>query len=161
MRESIDWKFTVFIEDFKADSGVLKYEHDIAIMVTLKTTSITIDFNDFHAFNPEFAKDFLNHPSKHFPIFNDILRSKVRCRDPDFAEQNTFQVIFNNFSMSPSIHNRRRYALKMVKLFIDKDGKMREVADELKITRREASRIVFKEIRYLLDIVKKRKTKRA
>ena len=49
----------------------------------------------------------------------------------------------------------------MVKLFIDKDGKMREVADELKITRREASRIVFKEIRYLLDIVKKRKTKRA
>ncbi len=85
-QESMEQAFTRFIEDHENDEGELVYEHAISEMVVKGEKSLIINFTDLYGFDAELARMVLDDPETHSAIFTSVVRSKLRTRDPLFAE---------------------------------------------------------------------------
>ena len=83
---AVEEAFTRFIEEFRDQRGNLKYERAISEMAVKGSKSIVIDFPDLYAFDAELARAVLNDPSEHIPKFDAVVLSKLRIRDPEYAE---------------------------------------------------------------------------
>jgi replicative DNA helicase Mcm len=84
--ESIDQAFTQFIEDFTDNQGRFKYDQEISELSVKGEKSFVIDFTDLYSFDMELAKVIIEDPEGNAPIFTTVVRSKLRTRDPIYAE---------------------------------------------------------------------------
>jgi replicative DNA helicase Mcm len=83
---SADEAFTRFIESFKDDRGALKYEQALQEMIVEGLRSLIVDFHDLYSFDAELAKNVLENPGDYLPTFNEVIQSKLRMRDREYAE---------------------------------------------------------------------------
>ncbi len=98
--------FTRFIEDYEDDEGVLTYEQAISEMVVRGDKSLVINFTHLYGFDMDLARSVLDDPESLAPIFATVIRSKLRTRDPIFAESlNRVNVRFR--SLPADTHLRR------------------------------------------------------
>ncbi len=84
--ESMEGRFTRFIEDFEDDKGELTYEHAISEMVVKGIKSFVVNFTELYGFDEELARTVMYDPETYSAIFGSVVRSKLRTRDPLFAE---------------------------------------------------------------------------
>jgi replicative DNA helicase Mcm len=78
--------FTRFIEDYEDDESVLTYEQAISEMVVRGDKSLVINFTHLYGFDMDLARSVLEDPENLAPVFGSVVRSKLRTRDPLFAE---------------------------------------------------------------------------
>jgi replicative DNA helicase Mcm len=105
-QESMEEAFTRFIEDYEDDAGVLTYEQAISEMVVRGDKSIVINFTHLYGFDMDLARSVLDDPESMAPIFASVVRSKLRTRDPLFAESlNRVNVRFR--SLPAETHLRK------------------------------------------------------
>jgi len=81
-----DEQFARFIEDFRDGRGGLKYDQAVSEMVVKGSRSLYIDFNDVYTFDLEFANAILGDPEGLIPAFSGVVRSKLKLKDPVYAE---------------------------------------------------------------------------
>ena len=79
--------FTRFIESFRDERDEVKYEQALSEMAVKGLKSIVVDFNDVYAFDIELAQQVLSNPEDHLPHFDIATFSKLRMRDPEYADQ--------------------------------------------------------------------------
>jgi replicative DNA helicase Mcm len=79
--------FTRFIEGFRDERDAVKYEQSLSEMVVKGQKSLIVDFKDLYAFDTELARELLSDPEDHLPQFDIAVFSKLRMRDPEYAEQ--------------------------------------------------------------------------
>ena len=105
-QESMEEAFTRFIEDYEDDAGILTYEQAISEMVVKGEKSIVINFTHLYGFDMDMARSVLDDPESLAPIFGSVVRSKLRTRDPLFAESlNRVNVRFR--SLPAETHLRK------------------------------------------------------
>jgi replicative DNA helicase Mcm len=83
--ETQEEAFTRFVEDYTDDGGRLKYDQVIAEMPARGVKSIVIDFTDLYSFDMELATSIMDNPEAFNPIFSGVIRSKLRTKDPIYA----------------------------------------------------------------------------
>lgn len=79
--------FTRFIEGFRDEREAVKYEQSLSEMVVKGQKSLIVDFKDIYAFDTELARELLSDPEDHLPQFEIAVFSKLRMRDPEYADQ--------------------------------------------------------------------------
>jgi len=79
--------FTRFIEEFRDEREEVKYEQAISQMAVRGLKSLVIDFTDLYAFDEDLARVILDNPLDHLPHFDIAAFSKLRMRDPMYADQ--------------------------------------------------------------------------
>ena len=79
--------FNRFIEGFRDDGDQVKYEQAISEMTVKGQKSIIIDFNDIYTYDADLARAILSNPEEIIPHFNIAAYSKLRMRDPLYADQ--------------------------------------------------------------------------
>lgn len=84
--ESVEQSFTQFIEDFTDDSGDFKYDQRISELAVKGEKSFIIDFTDLYSFDMDLAQLIMDDPEGNTSIFTTVVRSKLRTRDPIYAE---------------------------------------------------------------------------
>ena len=84
--ESVEQSFTQFIEDFTDKYGEFKYDQKISEMAVKGEKSFVIDFTDLYSFDMDLAQLILENPEGNTSIFTTVVRSKLRTRDPIYAE---------------------------------------------------------------------------
>jgi replicative DNA helicase Mcm len=98
--------FTRFIEDFRTDEGVLKYEQTIQEMPIKGVRSLIVDFKDLYNYDMELAADVLKDPDRILELFSRVVYDKLRQRDLVYAEaQNKIHI---RFRALPSVTQLRR-----------------------------------------------------
>jgi replicative DNA helicase Mcm len=85
-QDTFEEAFTRFIEDFMDADEQYKYDQAIGEMAVRGTKSLVIDFTDVYTFDMELARFILDDPKSLTPIFESVVRSKLRTRDPMYAE---------------------------------------------------------------------------
>ena len=96
-QDTFEEAFTRFIEDFMDAEERYKYDQAVAEMPVRGTKSIVVDFTDVYTFDMELARVILDDPESLTPIFESIVRSKLRTRDPIYAESlNRINVRYRN-----------------------------------------------------------------
>ncbi len=85
-QDTFEEAFTRFIEDFMDDQKRYKYDQAIGEMPGKGAKSLVIDFTDLYGFDMELARIILDDPETITPIFESVVRSKLRTRDPFYAE---------------------------------------------------------------------------
>ena len=85
-QESMEGAFIRFIEDHVDDDGELVYEQAISEMVVKGEKSLLINFTDLYGFDAELGRMILDNPKTHSALFASVVRSKLRTRDPLYAE---------------------------------------------------------------------------
>jgi len=85
-QDTFEEAFTRFIEDFIDNQERYKYDQAISEMPGKDTKSLVIDFTDLYGFDMELARNILDDPESLTPIFESVVRSKLRTRDPLYAE---------------------------------------------------------------------------
>ncbi len=85
-QESMEEAFTHFIEDYEDDEGIRTYEQSISEMVVKGSKSIVINFTHLYGFDMDLARSIMEAPESIGPTFSSVIRSKLRTRDPIFAE---------------------------------------------------------------------------
>jgi replicative DNA helicase Mcm len=81
-----DEQFARFIEDYRDAKGSLKYDQAVSEMVVKGSKSLYVDFNDLYTFDLEFANAILGDPEGFIPAFSGVVRSKLKLKDPVYAE---------------------------------------------------------------------------
>jgi len=84
--ESVEQSFTQFIEDFTDKQGEFKYDQRISELAVKGSKSFVIDFTDLYSFDMDLAQLILENPEANTSIFTTVIRSKLRTRDPIYAE---------------------------------------------------------------------------
>ena len=84
--ESVEQSFTQFIEDFTDKNGEFKYDQRISELSVKGIKSFVIDFTDLYSFDMDLAQLILENPEGNTSIFTTVVRSKLRTRDPIYAE---------------------------------------------------------------------------
>ena len=84
--ESVEQSFTQFIEDFTDKLGEFKYDQRISELAVKGANSFVIDFTDLYSFDMDLAQLILDNPESNTSIFTTVIRSKLRTRDPIYAE---------------------------------------------------------------------------
>ena len=84
--ESVEQSFTQFIEDFTDKQGEFKYDQRISELAVKGAKSFVIDFTDLYSFDMDLAQLILENPEANTSIFTTVIRSKLRTRDPIYAE---------------------------------------------------------------------------
>ncbi len=79
--------FTRFIEGFRDERDAVKYEQLLSEMVVKGQKSLIIDFKDLYSFDIELARELLSDPEDNLPQFDIAVFSKLRMRDPEYADQ--------------------------------------------------------------------------
>ncbi|MBN2336516.1 minichromosome maintenance protein MCM [Candidatus Bathyarchaeota archaeon] len=96
-QDTFEEAFTRFIEDFMDDQERFKYDTAIGEMAVKGTKSLVIDFTDIYTFDMELARVILEDPEGLTPIFAAVVRTKLRNRDPLYAESlNRVNVRYRN-----------------------------------------------------------------
>ena len=85
-QDTFEEAFTRFIEDFMDAEERYKYDQAVAEMPVRGTKSLVVDFTDVYTFDMELARVILDDPESLTPIFESVVRSKLRNRDPLYAE---------------------------------------------------------------------------
>jgi len=85
-QETFEEAFTRFIEDFIDGQERYKYDQAIGEMPGKGTKSLVIDFTDLYSFDMELTRIILDDPETITPIFESVVRSKLRTKDPFYAE---------------------------------------------------------------------------
>jgi replicative DNA helicase Mcm len=78
---------TRFIEGFRDERDEVKYEQALSEMAVKGQRSIVVDFKDMYAFDAELARQVLSSPMDYLPQFDIAAFSKLRMRDPEYADQ--------------------------------------------------------------------------
>ena len=84
--ESVEQSFTQFIEDFTDKQGEFRYDQRISELAVKGSKSFVIDFTDLYSFDMDLAQLILENPESNTSIFTTVVRSKLRTRDPIYAE---------------------------------------------------------------------------
>ena len=84
--ETSEEAFTRFIEDCVDDQDRFTYDQAISEMPSKGTNSLLINFTDLYTFDMDLAQSILDDPDGLTPTFVSIIRSKLRTRDPNYAE---------------------------------------------------------------------------
>jgi len=84
--ESVEQSFTQFIEDYTDDNGDFKYDQRISELAVKGEKSFIIDFTDLYSFDMDLAQLIMDDPEGNTSIFTTVVRSKLRTRDPIYAE---------------------------------------------------------------------------
>jgi len=79
--------FTRFIENFRDEQRVAKYEQYLSELVVKGIKSFVVDFHDLYAFDAELARNVLANPDDLLPQFDAAAFQKLRMRDREYAEQ--------------------------------------------------------------------------
>jgi len=79
--------FTRFIEEYRDEKEEVKYEQAISEMAVKGLKSLVIDFADLYAFDEDLARVVLDKPVDHLPFIDVAAFSKLRMRDPVYADQ--------------------------------------------------------------------------
>jgi replicative DNA helicase Mcm len=79
--------FTRFIEEYRDEREEVKYEQALSEMAVRGLKSLVIDFTDLYAFDEDLARVILDNPLDHLPHFDIAAFSKLRMRDPMYADQ--------------------------------------------------------------------------
>jgi len=98
--------FTRFIEGFKDERGIVKYEQALSETAVKGLRSVVVDFRDLYAFDAELAREVLSNPEDNLPRFDIAAFSKLRMRDPEYADQ--IQRVHVRFRGLPSETPLRR-----------------------------------------------------
>jgi replicative DNA helicase Mcm len=78
--------FTRFIEGFRDEKDEVKYEQALSEMAVKGQKSLTIDFKDLYAYDPDLARTTLEAPGDHLHQFSIATFQKLRIRDPTYAD---------------------------------------------------------------------------
>jgi replicative DNA helicase Mcm len=84
--DSIEQTFTQFIEDFTDNRSRFKYDQEISELSVKGEKSFIIDFTDLYSFDMDLARVIMEDPEGYTSIFSSVIRSKLRTRDPIYAE---------------------------------------------------------------------------
>ncbi len=79
--------FTRFIEGFRDEKDEVKYEQSLSEMAVKGQKSIIIEFRDVYSFDTELARQILDNPDDHIPHLDIAAFSKLRMRDPIYADE--------------------------------------------------------------------------
>ncbi len=79
--------FTRFIEEFRDRDGKLKYEQALSEVPVRGLKSLTVEFQDLYTFDAGFARGILENPAEHLPKLDVAAFSKLRMRDPEYANR--------------------------------------------------------------------------
>ena len=105
-QDTFEGAFARFIEDFMDEQERFKYDQAISEMIVKGSKSLIIDFTDLYTFDMDLARSILENPEGLNPIFNTIIRAKLRTRDPLYAESiKRINVRFHNL---PSVTQLRK-----------------------------------------------------
>ena len=79
--------FTRFIEGFRDEQDEVKYEQALSEMAVKGQKSVIVDFKDVYSFDMELARQILDNPEDYMPHFDIAAFSKLRMRDPIYADE--------------------------------------------------------------------------
>jgi replicative DNA helicase Mcm len=85
-QDTFEGAFARFIDDFMDEQERFKYDQAISEMIGKGSKSLIIDFTDLYTFDMDLARSIQENPEGLTPIFNTIIRAKLRTRDPLYAE---------------------------------------------------------------------------
>ncbi len=117
---SAEEAFTRFVEGFRDGRGEVKYEQAISEMAVKGTNSLVLDFNDLYTFDAQLAGSVLNDPDAHLPPFSSVILSKLRMRDPVYAE--SLQQLNVRFRSLPAETPLRRIGAEHINRLIMVNG---------------------------------------
>jgi len=117
---SAEEAFTRFVEGFRDGRGEVKYEQAISEMAVKGTNSLVLDFNDLYTFDAQLAGSVLNDPDAHLPSFSSVILSKLRMRDPVYAE--SLQLLYVRFRSLPAETPLRRIGAEHINRLIMVNG---------------------------------------
>ncbi|MCW4050579.1 MAG: minichromosome maintenance protein MCM [Candidatus Bathyarchaeota archaeon] len=84
--ETQEESFTRFIEDFLDENDKLKYDQAISEMPVKGTKSLVIDLTDLYSYDMDLMRSILDDPESILSTLSSVVRSKLRTRDPIYAE---------------------------------------------------------------------------
>jgi replicative DNA helicase Mcm len=79
--------FTSFIESFRDERDEVKYEQALSEMAVRGQKSLIVDFSDLYSFDEDLARQILTNPGDNLPHLDIAAFSKLRMRDPFYADQ--------------------------------------------------------------------------
>jgi replicative DNA helicase Mcm len=79
--------FTRFVEGFRDERDEVKYEQALSEMAVKGQKSVIVDFKDVYSFDMELARQILDNPEDIMPHFDIAAFSKLRMRDPIYADE--------------------------------------------------------------------------
>ncbi|MCW3979787.1 MAG: minichromosome maintenance protein MCM, partial [Candidatus Bathyarchaeota archaeon] len=112
--------FTRFIEGFRDERDEVKYEQALSEMAVKGLKSILINFKDVYAFDTDLARAILSSPEDHLPQFDIAAFSKLRMRDPAYADQ--IQRMHVRFRGLPADTPLRRIGAEHIGRFVMVNG---------------------------------------
>jgi len=112
--------FTRFIEGFRDERDEVKYEQALSEMAVKGLKSILINFKDVYAFDTDLARAILSSPEDHLPQFDIAAFSKLRMRDPAYADQ--IQRVHVRFRGLPADTPLRRIGAEHIGRFVMVNG---------------------------------------
>jgi replicative DNA helicase Mcm len=116
--------FTRFIEGFRDERDEVKYEQALSEMAVKGLKSILINFKDVYAFDTDLARAILSSPEDHLPQFDIAAFSKLRMRDPAYADQIADQIqrVHVRFRGLPADTPLRRIGAEHIGRFVMVNG---------------------------------------
>ena len=112
--------FTRFIEGFRDERDEVKYEQALSEMAVKGLKSIVIDFRDIYAFDMDLGQAILSNPEDHLPHFDIATFSKLRMRDPAYADH--IQRVHVRFRGLPTDTPLRRIGAEHIGRFVMVNG---------------------------------------
>ena len=112
--------FTRFIEGFRDERDEVKYEQALSEMAVKGLKSVVVDFRDVYAFDTDLARAILSSPEDHLPQFDIAAFSKLRMRDPAYADQ--IQRVHVRFRGLPDDTPLRRIGAEQIGRFVMVNG---------------------------------------
>ncbi len=112
--------FTRFIEGFRDERDEVKYEQALSEMAVKGLKSVVVDFRDVYAFDTDLARAILSSPEDHLPQFDIAAFSKLRMRDPAYADQ--IQRVHVRFRGLPAETPLRRIGAEHIGRFVMVNG---------------------------------------
>jgi replicative DNA helicase Mcm len=79
--------FTRFIEGFRDERDVVKYEQALSEIAVKGNKSLVVNFKDLYSYDPDLARLVLDSPTDNIPHFSIAAFSKLRMRDPAYADE--------------------------------------------------------------------------
>ncbi len=87
-------RFKEFLENFRDQSGRLKYLEEIRRMIDFERTSITVDFRDLYRYDSLMADLLLERPREFIKEAGQAIKEIVAVESPEYAEGRSFTPRF-------------------------------------------------------------------
>ncbi len=112
-------RFESFFREFRSASGTPVYREKIKQLTVTASRSLIVDFNHLVSFDPELARNTLEHPDRFLPAASHALRTILEESDSEYLEKaERVYVRLSNFPEEYYVSLRRLRAEHMGRLIV-------------------------------------------